>query len=79
VLDELRSHDLADENFQFDLNEFRAQVPYRSVELDSGGVLTAESSDFDQVFQREIIDERTQEVRYSAQGRVVQEKLSKTS
>jgi hypothetical protein len=79
VLNQLRSPELADENFQFDLNEFRAQVPYRSVELDSGGVLTAQSFEFDQVFQREIVDPETQEVRYSTQGRVVQEKLTRTT
>ena len=40
-------------------------------------MLTAEAADFDQVFQHELLDEQTQKVRYSTEGKVVNEKLGK--
>lgn len=68
---------LLDERFQFDLNEFKEQVPYRTVQLNSGGMLTAESGNFDEVFEREIVDENDNVVRYSTTGKVVSEKLTR--
>jgi hypothetical protein len=53
------------------------QVGYRSVELNNGGMLTAQSTDFDKIFQRELIDPKVQKVRFSTEGRVVSEKLRK--
>jgi hypothetical protein len=75
---ELRTPQLAAERFQFDLGEFRAQVGYRSVELNNGAMLTAPSSEFDSVFHRDVLDERRQEVRFSTEGKVVSEKLKKS-
>jgi hypothetical protein len=69
---------LVDEQLQFDLGEFKKQVAYRSVELDSGGMLTAPSTAFDKVFQRQVLDEAEQRVRYSTEGKVVGERLRKT-
>lgn len=74
---ELRSPTLATERFQFDWNEFNALIGYRSVELDNGGMMTAPSSDFDKVFHQEIINKAKKEVRFSTQGKVVDEKLKK--
>jgi hypothetical protein len=78
VAKQMRNPTLRDEKFQFDLNEFSSQVGYRSVELDSGGMLTAESADFDDVFQREAIDPARQLVRFSTEGRIVGERLRKS-
>jgi len=75
---ELPVPSLAEEQFQFDREEFSKQVAFRSVELDSGGMLTAESSEFDRVFKREVLDEAEQTVRFSTEGRVVSEKLRKS-
>ncbi len=66
-----------EERFEFDLKEFKAQVAYRSVELNSGATLTAQSSEFDKVFSRENLDEAGNKVRFSTEGRVVGEKLGK--
>jgi hypothetical protein len=44
---------LAQEQFQFDAEEFRKHAPLRSVEVDNGATLTAATSDFDTVFKRE--------------------------
>jgi len=75
---EVRVPELVDERFQFNLDEFQNHVAYRSVELDSGGMLTAQSADFDKVFQRQVLDESEQKVRYSTEGKVISEKLRKT-
>ncbi len=74
---ELKSPHLAQERFQFDVTEFKEVVGYRSIELNNGGMLTAPSSDFDKVFERHVINEEQNEVRYSTQGKVVGEKLTK--
>lgn len=78
IYSEIKAPHLAEEQFQFDQEEFSNQVAFRSVELDSGGMLTAESAEFDTVFEREILDEAEQRVRYSTEGRVVSEKLRKS-
>jgi hypothetical protein len=76
---QLTSPEIATEQFQFDLEEFKGQVGFRSVELSNGGILTADSGDFNEVFHREIIDDRTQEVKFSTTGRIVNEKLRKAN
>jgi hypothetical protein len=78
IAKEIKAPSLLDERFQFDRDEFRKHVAYRSVELNTGGILTAESSNFDRVFRREALDDTEQRVRFSTEGRVVSEKLGKT-
>ncbi|HCH73366.1 MAG TPA: hypothetical protein DFK19_18180 [Ochrobactrum sp.] len=68
--------DLAGDNFVFNAEEFFKQLPYKTVELDSGAVLTAQSSQFDEVFDREEID--NDEFIFSTKGKIVTEKLEKT-
>ena len=75
IMGELKAPAAADEMFQFDVEEFKTQVGYRSVQLNNGGMLTAETGEFDKVFHREIIDEREERVRYSTEGRVIDDKL----
>jgi hypothetical protein len=74
---ELKSPLLAQERFRFDVAEFKLVVGYRSIEIDNGGILTAPSSEFDRVFERRVINAAQNEVRYSTQGKVVGEKLTK--
>jgi hypothetical protein len=76
---QLASPEIANEQFQFDIDEFKSQVGFRSVELSNGGIPTADSGDFNDVFQREIIDDKTHEVKFSTTGRIVNEKLRKTN
>jgi hypothetical protein len=78
IANEIKVPKLADERFRFDWEEFSKQIAYRSIELDSGGVLTAQSSDFDKVFHREVVDAAEQKVRFSTEGRVISEKLRKS-
>jgi len=75
IANELRSPKLAQELFQFDGHEFRSLITYKSVELQNGGMLTAPSSQFDDVFYREDLDGSEGIVRFTTESRIVDEKL----
>jgi hypothetical protein len=78
IRSELRNPALAAEKFRFDPDEFKNQVGFRSVQLDNGALLSAETRDFDEVFEHEVVDERAQKIRYSTTGKIVNERLRKT-
>ena len=75
---EVRGAGTVDERFQFDLDEFNKQIVYRTVELDSGGLLIAEALTFDRVFHREAVHGREDKERFSTEGRVISETLTKS-
>jgi hypothetical protein len=75
IVDELKNPRAAQEQFTFDWSEFRNLIAYRSVELDNGAMLTAESSEFENVFHKRVIDDASEEVEFSTQGTIVNEKL----
>jgi hypothetical protein len=70
----LRTEGAANEKFVFRNEEFARHIVYRSVELDSGAILTAENAEFDEVFEQEPADGDGR-VKFSAVGAVVQERL----
>ena len=74
----VRDPSLLTESFQFDPVEFARQVPYRSVELDTGVMLTADSVDFDKYVHREVVNRADDKVRFSTEGKVMSEKLAKS-
>lgn len=78
IADELKTPRLAHERFEFDFAEFQTLVAFKSVELSNGGTLTAPSSDFDDVFRQEFVDDEHRQVRFTTEGRVVNEKLKST-
>lgn len=71
----VRSPVVLAERFVFDAAEFQREVAYRSVELDSGAILTAQSGDFDEIFNREELDAGGKLVRFSTTGEIVGERL----
>lgn len=75
IINELKTDRAAAELFSFDINEFRNLIAYRSVELDNGALLTAESSEFDDVFQKRLVGDAGEEVEFSTQGKIVNERL----
>ena len=77
ISQEVKGAGTADERFQFDFDEFTKQVAYRTIELDSGGLLTAEATAFDTVFHREMVGGLEGNVRYSTEGKVISERLRK--
>ena len=78
ILSEINDN-LRNERFQFSAAEFGRHVTYRSVELDKGGIMTAATDEFDLVFASQPVgyDDRTK--RFITQGRIVSEKLGKTT
>lgn len=75
---EFKSPAIMAETFEFDREEFCAQVAYRTVEMDTGGLLTAPSAEFETVFRRVVIDEQEERVRFSTEGKIVSEKVGKS-
>ena len=55
VIKGLKKPALANEVFSFDAAEFKSVIAFKSVELDNGATLTAESDRFDKVFHKEQI------------------------
>jgi len=64
------------EHFQFDSTEFRSHITFRSVELSNGGILTADASKFDEVFQQEPVGQDG-EVRFITEGQIVDQRFRK--
>ncbi len=77
VAGEIKNPVLLTERFQFDAKEFAKQVPYRSIELNTGVILTADAAQFDNVIHQEVIDSREGKVRLSTEGKVTNDKLTK--
>lgn len=73
---EFRHENLANEQFRFSAEEFNRQLPYRSVELNTGAILTAPASEFDEVFQR-AGENADGDVTYTATGKEVGVKLTR--
>lgn len=67
---------LHDESFRFDRSEFMHQVPVKTVELDNGAVLTGQTNEFSELFEKEELP--AGQVRFSTTGRIVSEKLEKS-
>lgn len=69
--------DLMHEVFEFDSQEFQRHAPYRSVELDNGGMLIAEDSRFGEVFREQVLNAADKRVRYVTEGRIIDQRLRK--
>lgn len=76
IIAEFRHNDLANEQFRFSAEEFQRQLPYKTVELNSGAMLTAPAADFDAVFERGEENDAG-EVTYTTTGAEIGVKLSK--
>lgn len=68
---------VVDQKFKFSSEEFGNQITYRSIELDNGAILTAETHEFDKIFESKTIDQLKSKARYTTEGRVVREKIGK--
>ena len=66
---------LADKVFKFDSKVFRERLPYRTVEIENGAILTAPSGDFDKVFK--VTPHVNNTVEYSTTGRVADQRIEK--
>jgi len=69
---------LFEERFRFVPDEFVKHVAFKTVELDNGGLLTASTDRFDNVFTKDIVDQLQEIVKFSTQGKVVDQRFRKT-
>lgn len=77
VVKQLDRANLANDTFQFDAEEFTRQLPYRTVELDNGAMLTADAASFDKVFDHKRVGDG-ENLQFSTVGSIVSEKLEKS-
>lgn len=75
ITKELKSSQAAQEIFQFDGETYKGLVAFKSVELSNGALLTADTEQFDRVFQQEPVDGSRDEVKFTTKGKVVDEKF----
>ena len=65
----------AEERFVFDPTEFERTVRFRSIALSNGAMLTASVSVFDDVFSQDLVDASGDIVRFTTEGRIIDEAL----
>lgn len=75
---QIRNPQLRSEKFRFETNEFANHLAFKSIELDSGAVMTAEISRFETVFERHLVDGSPDKYQYTSTGHVISEKIRKT-
>lgn len=64
--------ELYTEQFKVDGPEYSKHIAFQSIELDNGGILTAEAPKFNEVFKR---DEHDGKIRFTTEGTIVAERL----
>ena len=65
------------DRFKFSASEFSKHIAIQSVELSNGAILMASAEEFDQVFEQKVVNQKKQEVRYSTQGQIVDQKFKR--
>nr|EES53780.1 MAG: hypothetical protein UBAL3_49470009 [Leptospirillum ferrodiazotrophum] len=65
------------ENFQFVPTEFLKHISLQTVELDNGGLLTAATERFNDVFKREPVESSNDTFKYSTKGKIVNQRFRK--
>jgi hypothetical protein len=74
----IKPNKLVHDRFVFNSEEFSKHLAYRTVELDSGAILTARVEDFDEAFHTRRVEDGQDQYTYLARGRPVDERLKKT-
>lgn len=75
ILNELSKPSLSSKKFVFSNQEFKTKLPYRTVELENGAILTAPSGKFEQVF--EVRQKDGGKVEYATEGKVADQRVEK--
>lgn len=69
---------LFEERFRFVPGEFSKHLAFKTIELSNGGLLTASSERFEDVFKKEPVDGSKTLVRFSTQGNIIDQRFRKT-
>lgn len=78
IKESLPNPEIFGETFEFVREEFDQHLPYRSVELDNGAFMVAEAASFEEVFVKQALERNDGVVRFSTEGRIVDQELRKT-
>lgn len=71
---QLSKPSLSSKAFKFDSGTFRQKVPYRTVEMESGAILTAPSDQFSKVFTEKLKPGNI--VEYTTSGRIADQRMT---
>lgn len=75
IQSQLSKPSLFDKQFKFDANEFKVAAPLRTVELNTGAILTAPNENFDKVFEKFTSPDGN--LRYTTVGKIKDQRISK--
>lgn len=75
IKNQLAKPALSSKRFKFDVREFEKTVPYRSIEMENGAILTAPTGEFENVF--DVTPQKGGEVTYSTTGKVADERMAR--
>ncbi len=75
IISQLAHPELANDVFVLDIEEFSKSAAYSSIELDNGGILLAPPDQFDSCFHRELLNSDPNHVRFTTEGRIVDERI----
>lgn len=75
ITSELAHEGLVSDQFVLDADEFNRHAAFTSVELHTGGVLLAPADEFNSVFPREAVNKEENLYRFSAEGRIIDERV----
>ncbi|HMO75500.1 MAG TPA: hypothetical protein PKD99_10850 [Sphingopyxis sp.] len=75
IVNQLSKPSLSSKKFLFSNQEFKNKIPYRTVELENGAILTAPSGKFEQIF--EVRQKGEGKVEYATEGRISDQRIEK--
>jgi len=79
IISTLTNPSLEFEQFQFSSEEFYKHLKYRTLQIDNGAILTAPIDRFEECFQRNPVEETSNEYTFITRGTIVKEKLSRSA
>lgn len=75
ILSNMPHDSLSFDQFVFCVEEFQRRLPFRSIELNTGAIMTAPVSDFEECFTREELPDTDGEYIFKTQGKIVGDKF----
>ena len=76
ILKKLPKPSLGDNKFQFSTSEFEKHLPFQTIELDTGAIMTAPIEDFDKCFTHRKLEKDKHH--YEAEGWIINKRLRKS-
>ena len=78
ILRQLKKPSLRFDQFHFSSSEFEKHLPYKSIELSNGAILTAGVTSFEDCFERTQVADVPETYEFRTSGRIINERLRKS-